>query len=152
MKAKKLVALLLAVVMVLGLGTTAFASSNEKVQINNMMVDASLVETQNEDVAEMEMVSPESTIATAAFDPSTNPNFAPIKNITVDWSNSTVEAAGAMQGRVRYNLTMPGAAGNLTGRTLSDWRNAHLAPRSHPRGVRRILMSSRKSKDLNQTH
>lgn len=119
MKTKKLVALLLAVVMVLGLGTTAFASSNEKVQINNMMVDASLVETQNEDVAEMEMVSPESTIATAAFDPSTNPNFAPIKNITVDWSNSTVEAAGAMQGRVRYNLTMPGAAGNLTGRTLT---------------------------------
>lgn len=119
MKTKKLVALLLAVVMVLGLGTTAFASSNEKVQINNMMVDASLVETQNEDVAEMEMVSPESTIATAAFDPSTNPNFAPIKNITVDWSNSTVEAVGAMQGRVRYNLTMPGAAGNLTGRTLT---------------------------------
>lgn len=119
MKTKKLVALLLAVVMVLGLGTTAFASSNEKVQINNMMVDASLVETQNEDVAEMEMVSSESTIATAAFDPSTNPNFAPIKNITVDWSNSTVEAAGAMQGRVRYNLTMPGAAGNLTGRTLT---------------------------------
>lgn len=119
MKTKKLVALLLAVVMVLGLGTTAFASSNEKVQINNMMVDASLVETQNEDVAEMEMVSPESTIATAAFDPSTNPSFAPIKNITVDWSNSTVEAAGAMQGRVRYNLTMPGAAGNLTGRTLT---------------------------------
>lgn len=31
MKTKKLVALLLAVVMVLGLGTTAFASSNEKV-------------------------------------------------------------------------------------------------------------------------
>lgn len=63
MKTKKLVALLLAVVMVLGLGTTAFASSNEKVQINNMMVDASLVETQNEEVAELEMVVPESSIA-----------------------------------------------------------------------------------------
>lgn len=119
MKTKKLVALLLAVVMVLGLGTTAFASSNEKVQINNMMVDASLVETQNEEVAELEMVVPESSIATTAFDPSTNPSFAPIKKITVDWANSTVEAVGAMQGRVRYNLTMPGAANSLTGRKLT---------------------------------
>lgn len=117
---KKVTALLLAIVMVLGLGTMASASAPaDRVQINNMMVDASLVETQNEEVAELEMVVPESSIATTAFDPSTNPSFAPIKNITVDWANSTVEAVGAMQGRVRYNLTMPGAAGNLTGRTLT---------------------------------
>lgn len=120
MKSKKLIALLLAVVMVLGLGTMAMAAApNEKVQINNMMVDASLVETQKEEVAEPEMVAPESMIVTTAFDPSTNPGFAPIKNITVDWANSTVEAIGAMQGRVRYNLTMPGAANSLTGRTLT---------------------------------
>ena len=102
---KKVTALLLAIVMVLGLGTMASASAPaDRVQINNMMVDASLVETQNEEVAELEMVVPESSIATTAFDPSTNPSFAPIKNITVDWANSTVEAVGAMQGRVRYIL------------------------------------------------
>lgn len=117
---KKFLAILLAMVMVLGLGTMAMAAApNEKVQINNMMVDASLVETQKEEVAEPEMVAPESMIVTTAFDPSTNPGFAPIKNITVDWANSTVEAIGAMQGRVRYNLTMPGAANSLTGRTLT---------------------------------
>lgn len=117
---KKVTALLLAIVMVLGLGTMASASAPaDRVQINNMMVDASLVETQNEEVAELEMVVPESSIATTAFDPSTNPSFAPIKNITVDWANSTVEAVGAMQGRVRYNLTMPGAANSLTGRKLT---------------------------------
>ena len=44
---KKFLAILLAMVMVLGLGTMAMAAApNEKVQINNMMVDASLVETQ----------------------------------------------------------------------------------------------------------
>lgn len=120
MNTRKILALLLAMVMVLGLGTMAMATApTEKVQINNMMVDASLVETQKEEVAEPEMVAPESMIVTTAFDPSTNPSFAPIKNITVDWANSTVEAVGAMQGRVRYNLTMPGAANSLTGRKLT---------------------------------
>ena len=71
---KKVTALLLAIVMVLGLGTMASASAPaDRVQINNMMVDASLVETQNEEVAELEMVVPESSIATTAFDPSTIP-------------------------------------------------------------------------------
>ena len=120
MKTRKILALLLAMVMVLGLCSMASAAApNDKVQINNMMVDASLVETQKEEVAEPEMVAPESMIVTTAFDPSTNPSFAPIKNITVDWANSTVEAVGAMQGRVRYNLTMPGAANSLTGRKLT---------------------------------
>ena len=65
---KKVTALLLAIVMVLGLGTMASASAPaDRVQINNMMVDASLVETQNEEVAELEMVVPESSIATTAF-------------------------------------------------------------------------------------
>ena len=41
---KKVTALLLAIVMVLGLGTMASASAPaDRVQINNMMVDASLV-------------------------------------------------------------------------------------------------------------
>ena len=42
---KRFIAILLAMVMVLGLGTMAMAvAPNDKVQINNMMVDASMVE------------------------------------------------------------------------------------------------------------
>ena len=82
MKTKKLVALLLAVVMVLGLGTTAFASSNEKVQINNMMVDSSLVEAKTDAQAVVEepaeqavhVVQTTSTQATL---------YPPINSITV---------------------------------------------------------------------
>lgn len=41
-RTKKFLALLLALVMVLGLSVTAFAAANERVQINNMMVDPSM--------------------------------------------------------------------------------------------------------------
>lgn len=120
MKTKKLVALLLAVVMVLGLGTTAFASSNEKVQINNMMVDASLVETQDEETIEPQMVSLEAAVAATAYNPGDNPSYAPINAIAVDWSGYDLSVGGIMQGRVVYALKMPGAtASDLNNRTLS---------------------------------
>ena len=120
MKTKKLVALLLAVVMVLGLGTTAFASSNEKVQINNMMVDASLVETQDEETIEPQMVSLEAAVAATAYNPGDNPTYAPINAIAVDWSGYDLSVGGIMQGRVVYALKMPGAtASDLNNRTLS---------------------------------
>ena len=67
MKSQKILAFLLALVMVLGLATMATAAApNDKVQINNMMVDASLVETMAEETVEPQAVSLEAAVATTA--------------------------------------------------------------------------------------
>lgn len=80
---KRFIAILLAMVMVLGLGTMAMAAApNEKVQINNMMVDSSLVEAKTDAQAVVEepaeqavhVVQTTSTQATL---------YPPINNITV---------------------------------------------------------------------
>lgn len=80
---KRFIAILLAMVMVLGLGTMAMAAApNEKVQINNMMVDSSLVEAKTDAQAVVEepaeqavhVVQTTSTQATL---------YPPINSITV---------------------------------------------------------------------
>ena len=88
MKSKKLIALLLAVVMVLGLGTMAMAAApNEKVQINNMMVDASMVEAKAdaqavEEAAEQEVNIVQSASAQVRV-------YPPIYEITVEGCTSS---------------------------------------------------------------
>lgn len=121
MKSRKMLALLLAMVMVLGLCSMASAAaSTDRVQINNMMVDASLVETQDEETIEPQMVSLEAAVAATAYNPGDNPSYAPINAIAVDWSGYDLSVGGIMQGRVVYALKMPGAtASDLNNRTLS---------------------------------
>lgn len=121
MKSRKMLALLLAMVMVLGLCSMASAAaSTDRVQINNMMVDASLVETQDVETIEPQMVSLEAAVAATAYNPGDNPSYAPINAIAVDWSGYDLSVGGIMQGRVVYALKMPGAtASDLNNRTLS---------------------------------
>ena len=70
---KRFIAILLAMVMVLGLGTMAMAAApNEKVQINNMMVDASLYEAKTQEAIELQTASTETAIATTANNPGDN--------------------------------------------------------------------------------
>lgn len=121
MRSKKFLALLLALVMVLGLSVPASAVANEKVQINNMLVDAALVENSatEELVPQMVSLEAEAAAATAAYNPSDNPAYAPINAIAVDWAGYEV-AVGALQGRVVYRLALPGAsAADLSDRTLT---------------------------------
>lgn len=121
MKSQKILAFLLALVMVLGLATMATAAApNDKVQINNMMVDASLVETMVEETVEPQAVSLEAAVATTAYNPGDNAAYAPINAIAVDWPGYEVTVQGIMQGRVIYGLTMPGAStSDLLSRTLT---------------------------------
>ena len=118
---KRFIAILLAMVMVLGLGTMAMAAApNEKVQINNMMVDASLYEAKTQEAIELQTASTETAIATTANNPGDNAAYAPINEITVDWPNSEVKVPGIMQGRVIYEIKLPGAStADLSGRTLT---------------------------------
>ena len=126
MKTKKLVALLLAVVMALGLGTTAFASSNEKVQINNMMVDRSLVDPAMFDAEEDACgdVNVEAVAAVATSnDLDVNANLPPIKKILVQGfdEDKISSSVGIMQGNAVYTLTMPAGTttDQLTNKTVT---------------------------------
>ena len=94
---RRLVAFLLAIVMVLGLGTMAMAAApNEKVQVNNMM-------------AEEESTPVETFAATATYtDLETNANFPPIKEIVIaGFENKITSSVGIRQGVVSYTLTLP---------------------------------------------
>lgn len=92
---KKFLAILLAMVMVLGLGTMAMAAApNEKVQINNMMVDVSLLNATN-------------SIALNATSDSVVTSLTPPIN-TVSVSNTFELSSGVMQGQRQYNLTISG--------------------------------------------
>lgn len=98
MKSRKILALLLAMVMVLGLCSMASAAApTDRVQINNMMVDASLVETQDGEMIEPQMVSLEAAVAATAYNPSDNPTYAPINAIAVDWSGYDLSVSGVMR-------------------------------------------------------
>lgn len=132
MKSRKMLALLLAMVMVLGLCSMASAAApNDKVQINNMMVDASLYEAKTQEAAEAkaalaEEAAPqeapfetESAVATA-YTPGDNDTYAPINTVDIDWNNRISDVRGIMQGRVVYGLTLYGAStADLSNRRLT---------------------------------
>ena len=133
MQKKKVLAILLAVVMVLGLCSMASATAPaDRVQINNMMVDASMVEAKVEEtvatqaVSSNEIIIPQATPfeleseLTSYTSIGDNTTYAPIDNITVDWPNSEVVVRGVMQGRVVYEVKLPGAKNaDLTNRRLT---------------------------------
>ena len=112
MKTRKILALLLAMVMVLGLCSMASAAApNDKVQINNMMVDASKVDLASFGLsAEEEIVPVEMFAATATYsDLDVNANLPPIKKILIQGFNESDISSnvGIMQGNAIYTLTMP---------------------------------------------
>ena len=111
---KKVIAFMLAVVMVLGLGTMATAAApSNRVQINNMMVDASMVDPAMFDADEeaVEEVSAaalmlEQMDAVSPLSLTPNENFPPIQNINVVGYTED-SSVGFMQGQVIYTLTLP---------------------------------------------
>lgn len=133
MQKKKVLAILLAVVMVLGLCSMASATAPaDRVQINNMMVDASMVEAKVEEtvatqaVSSNEIIIPQATPfeleseLTSYYSIGDNTTYAPIDDITVDWPGSEVVVRGVMQGRVVYEVKLPGAKNtDLTNRRLT---------------------------------
>lgn len=122
---RRLVAFLLAIVMVLGLGTMAMAAApNEKVQVNNMMVDASKVDLASFGLtAEEESTPVETFAATATYtDLETNANFPPIKEIVIaGFENKITSSVGIRQGVVSYTLTLPAGtkASQLRNKTVT---------------------------------
>lgn len=114
MKSRKMLALLLAMVMVLGLCSMASAAaSTDRVQINNMMVDKSLVDPAMFDAEEeaVEEVSAaalmlEQMDAVSPLSLTPNENFPPIQNINVVGYTED-SSVGFMQGQVIYTLTLP---------------------------------------------
>lgn len=112
MRKTKVLAILLAVVMVLGLCSMASAAApNDKVQVNNMMVDASKVDLASFGLsAEEESTPVETFAATATYsDLDVNANLPPIKKILIqDFEESDISSnVGIMQGNAIYTLTMP---------------------------------------------
>ena len=80
---KRFIAILLAMVMVLGLGTMAMAvAPNDKVQINNMMVDASMVEAKVDAQAAVEE-SAEQAVHVVQTTSTQATLYPPINSITV---------------------------------------------------------------------
>ena len=125
MNARKILALLLAMVMVLGLGTMAMAAApNDKVQVNNMMVDASKVDLASFGLSAEEGSSPVETFAATATytDLETNSNFPPIKEIVIEgFENKISSSVGIRQGVVSYTLTLPAGtkASQLSNKTVT---------------------------------
>ena len=113
MQKKKVLAILLAVVMVLGLCSMASATAPaDRVQINNMMVDASMVDPAMFDVNEetAEDVSAQAQSDSIAVQSNLAPSdyFPPIKNINIDIPN--YEENGKItvqQTQILYTLTLP---------------------------------------------
>lgn len=110
---KRFIAILLAMVMVLGLGTMAMATApNDKVQINNMMVDASKAEVKTEETTAMYAAENLATTATTV-------SYPPIQKISVDWTNSTVTADDTST-TATYNMVLYGAKStDLSNRSLT---------------------------------
>ena len=109
-----MLALLLAMVMVLGLCSMASAAaSTDRVQINNMMVDKSLVDPAMFDAGDASleemteaafMLDQMDSVSLLSLTP--NENFPPIQNIHVD-GYAEDSSVGFMQGQVIYTLTLP---------------------------------------------
>ena len=114
MKSRKMLALLLAMIMVLGLCSMASAAaSTDRVQINNMMVDKSLVDPAMFDAGDASleemteaafMLEQMDSVSLLSLTP--NENFPPIQNIHVD-GYAEDSSVGFMQGQVIYTLTLP---------------------------------------------
>ena len=87
------------------------AAPNDKVQVNNMMVDASKVDLASFGLsAEEESTPVETFAATATYsDLDVNANLPPIKKILIqDFEESDISSnVGIMQGNAIYTLTMP---------------------------------------------
>lgn len=119
MKSRKMLALLLAMVMLLGLCSMASAAaSTDRVQINNMMVDKSLVdpamfdadeEAVEEASAAALMLEQMDAVSPLSLTP--NENFPPIQNINVVGYTED-SSVGFMQGQVIYTLTLPSGTTN----------------------------------------
>lgn len=109
-----MLALLLAMVMLLGLCSMASAAaSTDRVQINNMMVDKSLVDPAMFDAGDASleemteaafMLEQMDSVSLLSLTP--NENFPPIQNIHVD-GYAEDSSVGFMQGQVIYTLTLP---------------------------------------------
>lgn len=109
-----MLALLLAMVMLLGLCSMASAAaSTDRVQINNMMVDKSLVDPAMFDAGDASleemteaafMLDQMDSVSLLSLTP--NENFPPIQNIHVD-GYAEDSSVGFMQGQVIYTLTLP---------------------------------------------
>ena len=104
MKSRKMLALLLAMVMVLGLCSMASAAApTDRVQINNMMVDASMIEAKTEKAVAVQ-AQPEPVSVQTNLSPTDL--FPPISNIKVDGFDENVSLALQNAG-VIYTLTLP---------------------------------------------
>ena len=115
---KKVIAFMLAVVMALGLCSMASATApNDRVQVNNMMVDASLVETEtnapvlcNVEKVERDLYL-ENARDVAQFATTSTVNYPPIAEILLG-SNSSINVTDDGTD-VQYVLHVPG--GSTTG-------------------------------------
>lgn len=115
MKTQKILALFMAVVMVFGLCTTAFAATGEKVQINNMMVDTGKCAVASGTIA---MPVSDTVNSVSAETTSVSTVFVPIKELSVDWNSNVtvVESTNALT----YNMVLFGAtAADFARRTLT---------------------------------
>lgn len=115
MKSRKMLALLLAMVMVLGLCSMASAAaSTDRVQINNMMVDAALAEeaaAQTAEVATLSADDASTADGVVLLSSTTSVDYPPIYSITMG-SKGTLYAKDNGT-NVQYFLHVPG--GNKTG-------------------------------------
>ena len=108
---KKVIALMLAMVMVLGLCSMASATApNEKVQINNMMVDASMVEAKTEEAVAVQ-AQPESVSVQTDLVP--NEYFPPLQHIEIPGYEENISFA-LQNTTVLYTLDLP------VGTTIDD--------------------------------
>lgn len=108
---KRFIAILLAMVMVFGLGTMAMAAApNEKVQINNMMVDASMVEAKTEEAVAVQ-AQPESVSVQTDLVP--NEYFPPLQHIEIPGYEENISFA-LQNTTVLYTLDLP------VGTTIDD--------------------------------
>lgn len=109
MQKKRILAILLAVVMVLGLCSMASATAPaDRVQINNMMVDASLVEAKTSVEQQNTQINIQTAEAAEATTSTTTFNYPPIANISVGNNSSFIAADNGT--KAVYVVHIPGGS------------------------------------------
>lgn len=109
MQKKRILAILLAVVMVLGLCSMASATAPaDRVQINNMMVDASLVEAKTSVEQQNTQINIQTAEAAEAATSTTTFNYPPIANISVGNNSSFIAADNGT--KAVYVVHIPGGS------------------------------------------